>query len=932
MPLRVVMGRANAGKTGVMIEWAFEALDAGLSPTLLVPHLADVRRLQMELARKAPLGVRVATSRSFIEELWQLHGDGRRLVGDATRAAVMRQILESTAEARVGTSATTPGFERLMLRIARTNPPVSGLEHEAENEAGSIALDVLRRYRDALGGLGLIERSWIGGLLREDVPEVGFLGVLRFTAYTMAQTELFASLSQRNTVCVALTWEDGFAPTAANEAAAHTLIGRAEIVRRAAEPHASSELGVLAGRIGEGAAAARPTGQVILGEARGREGETALVARLARRAVDDGAPPERVAIVFSRLTERLGLLRNALAAEELQADIDCPVAVGTTPFGRSLAALMRLGLGRGGRVDALEFLQGPFSDAGPSAVREADRTWRKERQGDDSLRVLEGLTSLGGRSRQLAETCRRLARARIDEATVGQWQDLADDLLSTAVLSGRLAGEDAGAHRAVTTAIAEMASAPGTPFGADDVLDALPVLTTATTGEESTGRVQVVQASKLGARRFDVVIIGGLTEAETPGTPRHSFATELSSAVSGQTGSDEGLLATLEFYSLITRARSLLALVRQTQSSDGAPQTASPLLEAVVDVYRAPPTVEGASGASALEVVEAHDVLAFAPVFTKGRRDDRTLPEDLVPRSRTVVHGTLDPELAGAAASERVFSATEIESYLECPYGWFHSRMLRPREVDAELDAAALGSRAHRLIAKFYEALRDSGARRVTRNTLPAALRLFDRTAEAVEEEMAPPLSIGEEIDVSRARLWARQVVEDDACLLPGFVPHGHEVSFGHESPFEFAGVPIAGRMDRIDVGPKGLIVTDYKSTRDVAKFVRAGTGFGIQHVVYAAAAESLLGVPAQGAVYRSLRTRRMRGFWRTALLDGVPEAACEKDAVDEARYAEIVAMAEESVAGAVEGMRAGRIPRTARSQAKCRYCSLGPICEGARA
>ena len=97
MPLRLVIGRANAGKTGLILGWALDALERRESPTLVVPNLADVRRLQHELSGKAPLGVRVVTVSTLMEELWLLHGDGRRLIGDATRAAVMRRLLAESA-------------------------------------------------------------------------------------------------------------------------------------------------------------------------------------------------------------------------------------------------------------------------------------------------------------------------------------------------------------------------------------------------------------------------------------------------------------------------------------------------------------------------------------------------------------------------------------------------------------------------------------------------------------------------------------------------------------------------------------------------------------------------------------------------------------------------------------------------------------------
>lgn len=932
MPLRVVTGRANAGKTGWILTWALEALEAGVSPTLIVPNLADVRRMQVELARKAPLGIRVSTAESFTEELWQLHGDGRRIAGDATRSAVMRQILADQPDRELTASARTAGFERLMVRSAQWSSPFL-VRDEGETAAGTLVLDVLQRYREALTELGLIEHSWVGALMGEEAPEIGFLGALRFTTYSSGQIALLLALSTRNSVVVALNWEDGFAPTAANDAAANALLPRAEVVKHASESQDSSEIGLLAGRLYGGDGPLEATGEVVLGQAHGREAEAALVANLAGAAIREGVPAERVAVVFPQLAPRASLVRNALAAEGLEGDFDFSLSVAATAFGRALSALLAIALGTGGRAEALQYLYGPFSDADAETVFDMDRGWRKHRHGEDSRRILENLCAIGGVTREVARLCREVARGPVDEVSAMNWQKVADHLISTAAVDDAgVSSEDAGAHRALTRAIAEMASAPGHPFTAGDVLDALPTLACTASLDESTGRVQVIQASRVGSRRFDVVIVGGLTQAETPGMTRETFASEVGAIVSGSTRAVEESVASLEFYTLITRARRRLALVRQTANSDGAAQVASPLLDEVLEVYRdSAPEQDEDGSLCPLHIVRCDDIVSFAPVFTQGRRDVRMLSEDRFPSVRVVVHGAVDSALATAAVSERVFSATEIETYLECPYRWFYSRILRPTDIDVELDAAALGSRAHRLIADFYEALRGEGVDRVMPATLPGALELFERSVVRSERAMASPLSLGEEIDVGRARMWARHVVEDDADLFPDHVPHGHEVIFGRESAFEFAGVPVAGVIDRLDVGPDGAVVTDYKSTRDVGKLAKIGTGLGIQHVLYAAASEKLLGQPVQGSVYRSLRTRQMRGFWRAELLPSVPRGACDNDIVDEAGYAELVSLVEEQVAGVVDGIKAGKVPRAPRTPAACRYCTLSAICEGAR-
>jgi hypothetical protein len=178
--------------------------------------------------------------------------------------------------------------------------------------------------------------------------------------------------------------------------------------------------------------------------------------------------------------------------------------------------------------------------------------------------------------------------------------------------------------------------------------------------------------------------------------------------------------------------------------------------------------------------------------------------------------------------------------------------------------------------------------------------------------------------------MWARHIVEDDADLLPDYVSHAHELVFGDDCALDFGGVLVAGRIDRVDVGPAGAVVTDYKSARDVGKLVRPGRGSGIQHILYAVAAEKLLGTPVVASVYRSLRSRQLRGFWREDLLTSLPPEACEKDILDAAGFSAMVEDLEGRVVAAVRGMAAGEIPRLPQSADACRYCALKQICEGA--
>ena len=133
-------------------------------------------------------------------------------------SAVVRKILAARVPESMALSARTPGFERLMVKSAEQCTLADSGADEAIAAAESLVVSLLGAYREELGRLGLIEPRWIGPLLADSPPDCGFVGALRFTTYSTAQMDLLRSLSGRSTVCVAVTWEEGFVPTAANEA------------------------------------------------------------------------------------------------------------------------------------------------------------------------------------------------------------------------------------------------------------------------------------------------------------------------------------------------------------------------------------------------------------------------------------------------------------------------------------------------------------------------------------------------------------------------------------------------------------------------------------------------------------------------------------------------------------------------------------------
>jgi RecB family exonuclease len=437
------------------------------------------------------------------------------------------------------------------------------------------------------------------------------------------------------------------------------------------------------------------------------------------------------------------------------------------------------------------------------------------------------------------------------------------------------------------------------------------------------------------SRRFSTVIIGGLTAAESPVGAAESLSDELAQAlgIEQEFGGEE--LARLRFYLAISRARDELVLIRKEETSSGATLRPSVLWEEVLDAYRQPgdSPEEIAPGAPTPIRVRAVDVVEAAPVFTPGRRAARMRAAGLPTRCAPTPRGTITDHraLEGLATTE-TFTASQVEAYLQCPYRWFYERVVRPGELDNEVDARAVGTLAHDVLSRFYRAWgRLYPGLRVTFETLGAAHALLAAESAEVARHIQSR-GLADDLAIARGVRWATAIVEDDVHALPGFHPAEHEYVFGEEgSEVSVGGFAFRGKVDRIDRLGNLAIVTDYKSSREVdgvADFVTDGK---IQAVVYAEAVRQLGDRPElAGSMYRSFRTHAMRGFYRADLLGGVPVHCHEDDAVSAEQYAELVDEVGALIQMAVAGIRNGDVPRRPRTKSACSHCPLAMNCEGA--
>lgn len=237
------------------------------------------------------------------------------------------------------------------------------------------------------------------------------------------------------------------------------------------------------------------------------------------------------------------------------------------------------------------------------------------------------------------------------------------------------------------------------------------------------------------------------------------------------------------------------------------------------------------------------------------------------------------PEGVSVEDARPLLSASQIETYLECPYKWFSLRRLRLRDADAGFTGAEMGTFAHRVLEVTHKELlaraleRANGgfelgriasedpdgtqseayraeverlvaaaeadpARRVAGSRVDAAdpasaevahralLDEFDehlvhqyqllRGRRPLPQALVPHTA-AERGQVEALRRDLVSLLDYEGELLLGYEPRLFEWNFGRAgAEVEYAGVRLTGTVDRVDVDAHGqAVVIDYKHKSD---------------------------------------------------------------------------------------------------------------------
>jgi ATP-dependent helicase/nuclease subunit B len=975
MPLNLIAGPPSSGRTGAVLV-GFRAA-AGRNPVLVVPTVDDVERFERELTAdgEAVVGASVCTfDRLFVLIARATDAPVAPALSATQRRRIAQEAVSRTKLRLLAASARRPGFPAALDQLiselqAASLDPVTLRERAAD--AGPYELELAALYgayvavRDQLGRHDDHSLAAAATTALRATPDawgarpVFFYG---FDDLTAEQLELVRQLAQTSKVTVAVPWEDREVLTAARGALYADLreIAEGPVTKLDPEPKftTSRTLFELERRFGEpfdeGGGIADDGGLALLASA-GELAEVEAVGAEVARLLDDGVPPDEIAIVLRDPASAGPLYRRVLSRFEIPLAVQADLDAARTVTGTGLLSLLEASVGRGRASDLLAYLRTP-GIARPSNVDwlersvlkgrmqtadEAIAVWAREAngngEGDGSRRVaIEKLRAAGSGPKLLREAgsqARWIAELAVRKEAAVVGEDRALEL--------RAAAE-------IERAMEELAEL-GLPHSPTEVIGAVAALEVPMWRGPTVGRVRVISPYRARARRVRHMFVASLQDGEFP--RRDTGGPLLSDEARSGLALPERKKAEIEdrylFSVCLSRPKDRLWLSWRSADDEGGATARSPFVDEARELLD-PPLPAGIDERDEAIAAEASGRGLADSVFASGAAPSE---RELARAEAAVATGSalplerlrpgplsLEPVLERMRSME-LFGPSTLERYAECPYRWFVDHELKPQRIGPADEALNAGSVAHQVLEALYED--PPGPER--RPTAATLARWLERAGELVAE-LGPERLPKERPDTAAALRRVEGLVlaflADEAKMLTPYEPRYAEASFDRDDadrpPLPLAGGSLHGQIDRIDLGPAGeALVQDYKSGAKVD----GGRGMlergKLQLQLYMLAARELWGLDLAGGLYRPLgggSNRQPKGLLRKsagedlAALDPRPGDQLKDDAFEEA-LSDARGEAERIIARIHQG-DIGRRPLGGRCPD---YCTFQPICRRER-
>ncbi len=618
MPLNLISGPLNSGRTGLVLDRFRQAL-AG-SPLLVVPNRDDEFRFEGELAeRGCALGGTVTTFPGLFGIVAAAAGEPQAEI--LTPAQRLRVVAVAVAERRsglgpLGRSSTRAGFaaslERLLDELQGDGVDPAAVEASAATLEGSAYLSdiaaLFAGYEEVRARTGRLDSHGVAdralGLLveRGDAWEQRPVLVYGFDDFTANQLELLRRLSAITEVTVSLPEEEGRDVLRDRTKLVERLreeIGVADEVRTAPDPENTDSRLLYAIERGFGDPGSTPVEadeSLTLLRSAGERGEAEAIGAHVARLLDRGAVADEVAIVLRDPARRGPLLARVLESYGIGVALEADLPVPSTGVGGSLIALLEAEHGTARATDVLRWLRGP-SGVRPNSVDWLERRIRRERAQSAAEAVAlweEGAEELPYDLRRLRDAGTANLAAAIGETA---------SRMALRFLDGEEDGPPPGpgdgtelqAAASISVALAQLAELGELAPDAGELIALLRDLRFPAWSGPIEGRVRIAEPGRLRAARFDHVVIGSLQDGEFPrrggGDPFLSDAQRESLQLAPRR--DDETEERYLFYTSLGLARRSLTLSYRDSDEAGTAQARSPLLDDLRRLLAPPPPSEG---------------------------------------------------------------------------------------------------------------------------------------------------------------------------------------------------------------------------------------------------------------------------------------------------------------------------------------------------
>ena len=885
-----------------------EQLEASLerwgSAQLIVPSPDAVLLVKRQLGaiQELSVGVNVSTFDEWMRDQWKLYGNSDRLLSTTLRKVFFQQVLDGMSTDELGSLNAGKGTVELLSKLAPEYlTELDQIMTSGQLSAGQIsACKVLERYKALLEEKSYVEGCQCLDYLLQSIPAQGAALIFsRVEDLSEARLKFVRKLSQKREVTFSLYVPEGPAGYAAEQQL--VLVGGpgcdcrvdAELAP-AAKSQELNDLLAMVFRAKEGSEVT-PSGAVTFLSPLGQLAEAESISRYISQCVESGS---KSFVVYTSNPQKVWeALSQKLAAKGIAAHYKRSVRIQDSLAGRAFASLIdayvmlseRAELEKNIDYQASEHQMGDMSWWPPRTLTDylispisgirVERAWMLDKswRGNRTLyatRVLETLSKAAMSSRLCAETIKSLELGRIGSAAQRIIEYLSaeasDEQSETAQSEEALLQnqESLKVMSKIVSSAQELHEAglkltPQTLKSFMNLCKDQAVIMPVSNGIKSDIQVLIApvsQAHSFEPHSFDAVIFQGMDTLNFGVKASDGALQEFVRHASKMPKVSEFARYQRDFYTALTTASTSVAF-EKVEQKDVFNAVA---LSEVKACY--PKDYEKKTGVARGEEEVLVNLLPQAtdpervtelPTIESGEIDPKL--KNIVVLPRHLTRETLEQELQGLIEVSReglpLLSASQIETYLECPYKWFTQRRIKISQVDTEFAPMQIGTFIHRVLELTHATLlaealgcdvadvdlavesallQDIPGSRITSDNLEHAKQVLDSCFAQVWDEQFNninrassneliPHSIQERKQVENIRENLKNLLEFEASHFIGYQPRFFELRFGREeNVVEYAGAQFTGSIDRVDVNAHGqALIIDYKhkATKDLKAY-----------------------------------------------------------------------------------------------------------------